>query len=193
MALFTINEIIDIVAMTLIVGFIFTSLFRKPTTHDYDPLKHARSNFFGVNLQDLKFSMMITAPAIAFHEFGHKFVALAFGLDATFQAAYTFLAIGLVIKLIGFPFLFFVPAYVSIVGVGSALDFSLIAFAGPAVNLVLWLGSWAVMKGNIIPKKWYELAYMTSKINMMLFIFNMLPIPGFDGNQVFRQLINAFG
>jgi Zn-dependent protease len=34
---------------------------------------------------------------------------------------------------------------------------------------------------------------ITSKINMFLFIFNMIPIPGFDGFQIISNIIRVFG
>tara|TARA_Y100000031_G_C8212173_1_gene381561 strand:- start:1019 stop:1591 length:573 start_codon:yes stop_codon:yes gene_type:complete len=189
MPFFTLGEVFDITVMTLIVGFIFSGVFRKPVEHDYDPLKQLKSRF---NLDDFKFAILVTAPAIIIHEFGHKFVALGFGLTATFKAAYTFLGLGLILKLMNFPFIFFVPAYVSILGRATALEFSLVAFAGPAVNLILWLGSLLVVRKNLAPKRWNPALLLTSKINMFLFIFNMLPIPGFDGSKVFTGFIQAF-
>jgi len=189
MPFFTLWEIFDIIIMTIVVGYIFSGVFRKPSFDDYDPIKHFKK---GIDFTDLKFAVLVTAPGIILHEMGHKFVALALGLSATFKAAYTFLALGVLLKLMSFPFIFFVPAYVSIIGQATALESFMIAFAGPAVNLVLWLGSLAAMKARLIPKKWNPVLLLTSRINMFLFIFNMLPIPGFDGNKVFMGLIGAF-
>lgn len=189
MALFTLFEIFDMLLMTLVVGYIFSGAFRKPVTEDYDPLKHYKSR---LHLDDFKFAALATAPGIILHELGHKFVALGFGMSATFQAAYTFLALGLVMKLMSFPFIFFVPAYVSIIGNGTALQHSLIAFAGPAVNLFLWLVPLLLSKYKLVNKKYDHIMLLTSKINMFLFIFNILPIPGFDGSKVFMGLIQTF-
>ena len=192
MAIFTLSEVFDIFVMTLIVGYIFSGTFRKPVEHDYDPLKHYKHGFYGINWEDFKLSVLVTVPAIIFHELGHKFVALGFGLEAQFHAAWTFLALGLAMKLLNFGFIFVVPAYVSILGNPTNLQSSMVAFAGPAVNLILWLGSLAMLNLKSIPKKYYGVLLLTSKINMFLFIFNMLPIPGFDGSKVFMGLIQAF-
>jgi len=188
MPFFTFLEIFDIVAMTLIVGYIFSGMFKRPVPEDYDPLKHFKPGF---DFNDLRFAALVTAPAIILHELGHKFVALGFGLEAQFQAAYFFLALGLILKLMNFPFIFFVPAYVSIFGQATALESSLVAFAGPFVNLVLWLGSLLILNQKLFPKKYHAALFLTSRINMFLFIFNMLPIPGFDGSKVFSGLIQA--
>ncbi|MBI2208402.1 hypothetical protein HYU50_02805 [Candidatus Woesearchaeota archaeon] len=189
MPFFAFSEILDMVIMTLAVGYIFSGVFKRPVPEDYDPLKHFKAGF---DFSDLKFAALVTAPAIILHELGHKFVALGFGLQAQFQAAYFFLALGLILKLMNFPFIFFVPAYVSILGQATALESSLVAFAGPAINLILWLGSLLMIKQKLLPRKYGAALFLTSRINMFLFIFNMLPIPGFDGSKVFLGLAQAF-
>ena len=189
MAFFTLGEIFDMVVMTLIVGYIFSGLFKKPVQEDYDPLKQIKQGFFS---DDFKFAVLVAAPAIIFHELGHKFVALSFGLEAVFQAAWFFLMLALLMKLMNFGFIFIVPAYVSIIGRATPLESSLIAFAGPFINLALWLFAAFALKKRLFANKYNVALLLTSKINMFLFIFNMLPIPGFDGNAVFRGLVQAF-
>ena len=189
MPLLTFSEIFDMIVMTLVVGYIFSGLFKKPVQEDYDPLKQFKAGFFS---DDFKFAVLVAAPAIILHEFGHKFVAISYGLEAHFQAAWLFLGLALIMKLMNFGFIFIVPAYVSIIGRASPLESSLIAFSGPAVNLALWLFAMLSVKKNFFPKKYDTALLSTSKINMFLFIFNMLPIPGFDGNAVFMGLIRAF-
>ena len=189
MALFILGEMFDMIIMTLVVGYIFSGLFKKPVQEDYDPLKQIKQGVFS---DDFKFAVAITAPAIILHELAHKFTALSFGMQATFQAAYFFLFLGLLMKLMNFGFIFIVPAYVSIIGRATPLESSLIAFSGPAVNLILWLLALLALKKNFFPKKYNTALLLTSKINMFLFIFNMLPIPGFDGSKVFLGLVQAF-
>ena len=194
MPLITFWEIIDLIAMTFFVGYIFSGMI-PARRENYDPLVHYKRGF---DFERLKFAIMATAPAIIVHELAHKFVALGFGLNAVFYAFYrsTFtLMLGvftIISKLTGFGFMFFVPGYVSIGGTGTHLQFALTAFAGPFVNLILWLGSWYLLKNKFYKKKHYLLLLLTSRINMFLFIFNMLPIPGFDGYKVFVELIRAF-
>ncbi len=189
MPLFTFSEIFDIIAMTIVVGYIFKDLFKKPAEEDYDPLKRFKAGF---NADDFKFAIMVTAPAIIIHELGHKFVALGFGLQAQFHAAWFFLGLALMMKLMNFGFIFIVPAYVSIIGNATPIEGSLIAFAGPAVNLILWLFAAFALKRKLLDKKYNAALFLTSRINMFLFIFNMLPIPGFDGSQVFMGLVKVF-
>lgn len=188
--LFTINEIIDIVIMTLALGFIFKDVFKKKVYLDdnYDPLKayeKEKRSFFS---EDYKFAMMVTAPAVILHELGHKFVAMAFGATATFQAAYLFLGIAVLLKLMRSTFIFFVPAYVAWRGTVSTLDSAVIAFAGPFVNLVLFLIAYSYIKSGKTTKHNIQFWQLFKKVNLFLFGFNMLPIPGFDGYHVFVNL-----
>ena len=60
------------------------------------------------------------------------------------------------------------------------------------VNLVLWLGSLLLLKTVKLKQPLHHIIFMISRINMFLFIFNMLPIPGFDGWSVWGGLIKLF-
>src|SRR3989338_4995157 len=186
MPILTLMEIFDIIVMTIVLGFIFMD-YLKTSFSPEDYLKLRRFDW-----KSFKFACMIIGPAIILHEFGHKFFALSFGLEATFNAAYFWLGLALLLKLSKFPFIFFVPAYISIFGDASSFQYSLVAFAGPFVNLILWLGSYIILKTMRIKHKYIPLLALTSRINMFLFIFNMLPIPAFDGFQVFSELLSIF-
>ena len=194
MPIITFWEITDLVLMTFFVGYIFSGII-PIRRENYDPLTHYKR---GVDFEELKFAILATAPAIILHELAHKFVALSFGLNAVFFAFYRnsfTLMLGvftLISKLTGFGFMFFVPGFVGISGNGTNLQFASAALAGPSLNLVLWLGSWYLIKNKIYKKKHYMLLILTQRINMFLFIFNMLPIPGFDGYKVLVGLIRAF-
>ncbi len=173
--IFTLKELFDVLIMTLAVGYIFMDLFRRQQ--------------FGFDKKAFMFACLVTAPALIAHELAHKFVALSFGLDATFHAAYFWLALGIILKMLRFGFIFFVPAYVSI-GNGAAAPgaFALIAFAGPALNLVLFLIAWALLKQKRMKRSTWVFLQVTKQINLFLFIFNMLPIPFFDGLKVYQGL-----
>lgn len=203
MAFITLIEVIDIIIMSVFIGYIFSGSVKVEEEDDYEPLTEKYSF---INWKELKFAIMVTAPAVILHEFAHKFVAMGFGLDAIFRAFYhsTFtLALGifsLIAKLTGLGFTFFVPGYVQISCSAAPCYFTpltgtLIAFSGPFLNLVLWVGTWALLRSNakiIKRRKTYAIIHLTKNINMFLFIFNMIPIPGFDGYKVFEGLIQAF-
>lgn len=173
--MFTLNELFDVALMTVVVGYIFMDLFRTKA--------------LGFDTHAFKFACLVTAPAILLHELAHKLVALSFGLEATFHAAYVWLLIGVLLKLMRSGFIFFVPAYVSILGSAiTPLASTLTAFAGPAFNGVLFVLSWFLLKQKKLKRSTFFFLQVTKQINLFLFIFNMLPIPGFDGFKVFEGL-----
>src|SRR3989344_1972062 len=187
--IFTPKEIVDAILMSLGVGFIFKDIIGQHLPKkEYDPLEVQ-----GIDWKSFWITVAITAPAVVMHELAHKITALIYGLTATFHAAYPWLAIGIILKLFNAPFIFFVPGYVSISGYASPLTHSLVAFAGPFLNLVLWLSAYALYKFKIVRKKKYvPILILTSKVNMFLFIFNMLPLPIFDGWTVYSGIFKAF-
>jgi Zn-dependent protease len=180
-------ELLDILLMSLVVGYIFMGIF-----------KFTQDNFqMGFDWRSFKFAVLVTAPAIILHELGHKFAALSFGFNATFHAAYTWLGIGVLLRVLQTGFIFFVPAYVQISCVTKdcvipPLQLSTIAFAGPFVNLTLFFICWALLKKNNLSKNVRLILYISKQINLFLFIFNMLPIPMFDGFKVYSGLWNTF-
>lgn len=170
-ALITLSELIDLVLMTFVVGYIFSDFFIKREPLRYKPR-------FDINA--ILIASAITAPAIILHEFAHKFVALYFNLSAVFHAAYGWLLMGAVLKILNTGFMFFVPAYVSISGAGTNLNYALIALSGPLMNGILWLICTIIIKLNLT-KSYGSFLYLMKRINGFLFVLNMLPIPGFDG------------
>ena len=184
---FTGSELFDMLFMTAAAGYIFMDVFKPPSSGD--PMQDFRRQ---TSFKDrFLYSVMLTAPAILLHEFGHKFVAMHFGLTATFHAAYVWLAIGIIVKLLRFPFIIFVPAFVSVQG-ATAAQMTIIAFAGPAVNLILGVVSFVVYKAAALSASASKFWQYTMWINFGLFVLNMLPIPGFDGSRVFAGLLGLF-
>lgn len=180
--LFGLRELIDVIVMTAAVGYIFMDFFKQKNHH------------FGFDKNAFYFACLVTAPALIFHELAHKFVAMSFGLDATFHAAYFWLLIGVALKLLRFNFIFFVPAYVSI-GAGQdvqGLPMALTAGAGPFLNFVLFAISSLLLKQKKLTHKTYIFLQVTKQINLLLFILNMLPIPFFDGMKFYQGIAHAF-
>jgi len=184
----TINEIIDIVIMTLAIGYIFSSFIKEPE-EDYEPLKH-----FGKNSlwQSIKLGIIIAAPAVVLHELSHKFVAMAFGAEAVIHAPLGWYALVILLKLINFPFLFFVGGYVSHTLL-PALPSAIVSFAGPLTNLILYILFINLIKFSLVNRKYYKTLFISAKLNLFLFGFNMIPLPGFDGYGVLMNLLNLFG
>jgi len=180
----TFQELFDIVFMTVMLGLIFMYFFRGIRAKDALIAQYQS----GFNMDEFKFSLMVIAPAIVLHELAHKFVALLFGMQATFHAAYLWLFIGLVLSMMRFKFLFFIPGFVSI-SAGSALQSSLTAGAGPFMNLLLWIGAIIVLKYKLVDEKYDSIIFLTKQINMFLFFFNMIPLGFFDGAKFFSGMI----
>ena len=186
-------EIRDIVAMSLIIGFIFADFFKDfapRRTRDYGYYSLPYSAKAGFDWDAFGFSVALVAPAIILHELSHKLIALSFGLQATFHTSYFWLFIALLLKLMHFPFIFFVPAFVSIVGNVTPFQSAMIALAGPGMNFILFVISKIMTKHS--SKKYLPFWSLSAKVNLFLFIFNMLPIPGFDGLKVYTGLIRTF-
>ena len=195
MALISFLEVVDIVIMSLFLGFLFQDII-FPRGRSVDPTKMYATGF---DWKGFWYSTMLIAPSIILHELGHKFVAMSYGMQAVFHAFYaqTFTfwlgMFALLSKFFSFGFIFLVPGFVSITGTGTALEFALISFAGPAVHLVVWIGSLLVLTHyKKLTSKQKIFVTLLKQINMFLFIFNMLPIPGFDGFGVYSSLLRAF-
>jgi len=188
MAFISVQEIIDIIAMTFAIGFIFSRYFHRKPTEGYDPLTYyQRSSLWG----DIKYGAIIAAPGVVIHELAHKFVAMSFGATATLHAPYSMYFIVILLMLIRFPFIFFVGGYVSHTPL-PAIESSIVAVAGPFVNLLFYGVALLLIREKLVKKKYYEPLTLMGKLNLFLFAFNMIPIPGFDGFEFFRGLISSF-
>jgi len=98
-----------------------------------------------------------------------------------------------VLKLISSPFLFLAPAYVSIPAGATALQSTLIAFAGPGLNLILWGVSGYMLKTKKNMKKNEVIGWAISKkLNIFLFFFNLIPLPPLDGYHVLTGILGMF-
>jgi len=173
MAITNLSEIISILVVTLVLGYIFSGY-----------IKVFREDF----VKNFKFAILVTAPAVILHELGHKFAAIAFGVSAYFKMWTFGLILGIVLRLFHSPFLILAPGYVNITEVIPPHQLAIVAFAGPLVNLILWVGASLMLKKRRLKKKTFIALHLTKLINMWLFIFNMLPIPPLDGSKVFGYL-----
>lgn len=183
--LISLTEIAHMIIVVLALGFIFMSYLKRPKT-ELDVLGYTKQGF---DWQDFKTAALITAPGIILHELAHKFVAMGFGLIATFKVWWFGLFLGVFLKIINSPFILFAPGFVE-TSSRTALQSLLISFAGPFVNLLLFGIAWYCLEYIKLNRKWAIILYLTKQINLFLFIFNMLPIPPLDGYKVFSNLFN---
>jgi len=182
MPLITFVEIINLIILTVAIGYIFSGFVRRPRAL---PDLYRKTRF---NLEDMKFASLIAAPAVIVHELAHKFVAIGFGLTASFNLFPFGLFLGIFLRFINSPFLLVAPGYVLISQGATQLQNVLIAFAGPFTNLVLWLGSLFILRTKKVKSNTAIALHFSIIINMWLFIFNMLPIPPLDGSKVWFGL-----
>ncbi len=135
--------------------------------------------------------------AFLFHEFGHRQVALHFGLQTKFRL----LTFGMLLTLIGlFTGLFSLisnsPAIPSLALPGAVVVLGLdkvnrktglCKAAGPIVNLIY--GTILLMISFLIPPIIYPLNYffaLAAYLNYMLGTFNMIPLGILDGQNIFK-------
>lgn len=181
MPLITIKEIIDLVLVTLVIGYIFSGSIKKPIT-EYSIIKSSFS------FDDFKLALLSAGPAVILHELAHKFVAMSFGLVAEFQAFWFGLGLGIFLKLINSPFLIVAPGYVAIYGLDNPLLIGITSLAGPLTNLILFGISHYVLNHYKLTRNQAIILYLSKQMNLILFVFNMLPIPPLDGYKVFSSL-----
>jgi Zn-dependent protease len=193
-------ELFRIGVIIVFLGYIFMDGFRELSRQGYR--FHA-----GFDWKAFEFAALVTAPAVILHELFHKFSAMAFGMIAEFYAAYLWLFLGVALKLMGVGAIFFIPGYVAwgcpvrdyacqSLLASSPWIGALIGFAGPFANLLLWQGAkWYRTNPQYarkkFTKKYYAFLFMTERINMFLFFFNLIPIPPFDGFHVVTGILET--
>ena len=134
--------------------------------------------------------------ALVFHEFAHGWVANKLGdPTAKYAGRLTLNPIAhldmfgsLMILFVGFGWAKPVPVDSRYLA-NPRTDMMKIAFAGPAANLLL-----AFITGILIRSTGYlgpftTMMIMFTQINIMLAVFNMIPIPPLDGSQIFSGMM----
>ena len=186
--MFTLTEIIEILITSIAVSYIFTAFI--PITRSSNPFEYVKSLYKPIDWQQFKTAAIIGVPAVLIHELFHKFASLIMGIPAHYTIGTFFgipgggLLIGIVLRLANSSFIFFAPGYVSILGSPTPVQLFVIAFAGPLANILLFIGATMLLKYGKVDKKYIPIIYLTKRINLWLFIFNMLPIPPLDGSKV---------
>lgn len=184
MAIISLLEIFYIIIATLVVGYIFTGMFRLRFSNRDILDKYTK----GFDWSEFWFACLVAAPGIILHELSHKFVAMGFGLNAFFQISYFGLFLGVLLKLFSAGFMVLAPGYVIISG-ADGLQSIVTAFAGPLSNLVLWILAILLLKyKKNMSRKESIFWTLTNHINKWLFIFNILPIPPLDGSKIWIPL-----
>lgn len=194
MQFITFPEIMDIIVMTFAIGYIFSRLVTRKPTGEYDPLEYYKKTSL---LEELKYGAMIAAPAVVLHELAHKFAAMSFGATAVLHAPslwgipYGMYLLVIFLIHINFPLIFFVGGYVAHTPL-PALQSAAVAIAGPLTNLLIWFLCMQAIKNKWVKRKYFNNLSMIAKLNMFFFVFNILPLPGFDGFNFLSALFSFF-
>lgn len=134
-------------------------------------------------------SFVAVLSGFLLHELAHKFVAQKNGAWAEFRSFPMGLAVALFFSVLGV--LFAAPGAVYIQGMISKKQNGHISIAGPVTNLVLGTGFILIAQlfGNDLIG--YGL-YLVGSINLLLAVFNLLPVPPLDGYKVLRWNLPAY-
>ena len=151
---------------------------------------------FRLPLEVLVLLIPVLLFALVFHEFSHGWVANKLGdPTAKYSGRLTLNPIAhldmmgsLMILFVGFGWAKPVPVDSRYLA-NPRTDMMKIAFAGPSSILLLAFiaGTFIRFTGNLGPLS--SMLMMFTQINIMLAVFNMIPIPPLDGSQIFSGLM----
>ena len=134
--------------------------------------------------------------ALCFHEFAHAWVAYKLGDPTAKQSGRLTLnplahldPMGsLMILFVGFGWAKPVPVDVRYLQ-NPRIDMMKISFAGPAANLLLAFVGGTIIRAHLVGGSLILMLVLFTQINIMLAVFNMIPIPPLDGSQIFSGLM----
>ena len=134
--------------------------------------------------------------ALVFHEFSHAWVANKLGdPTARYAGRLTLNPMahldpigGLMILFVGFGWAKPVPVDIRYLS-NPRVDMMKIAFAGPASNLLLAFIGGTILRLDFVHGTMAMMIMFFTQINIMLAVFNMIPIAPLDGSQIFSGLL----
>jgi len=134
--------------------------------------------------------------ALVFHEFSHAWVANKLGdPTARYAGRLTLNPMahldpigGLMILFVGFGWAKPVPVDIRYLS-NPRVDMMKIAFAGPASNLLLAFIGGTILRLGFVHGTMAMMIMFFTQSNIMLAVFNMIPIAPLDGSQIFSGLL----
>jgi Zn-dependent protease len=130
-------------------------------------------------------SMFTVGVGFLFHELMHKYYAQKYGLWAEFRAFYRMLFFAIALSFFGF--IFAAPGAVIIRGSLSREKNGKISLAGPITNIILAFVFLILLILYSPQKEIIQIILSLGlRINALLAVFNLLPIPSFDGKKIYE-------
>ena len=134
--------------------------------------------------------------ALCFHEFAHAWMANKLGdPTAKHSGRLTLNPLAhldpmgtLMILFVGFGWAKPVPVDIRYLQ-NPRKDMMKISFAGPAANLLLAFVGGTIIRAHLVGGSLILMLVLFTQINIMLAVFNMIPIPPLDGSQIFSGLM----
>ena len=134
--------------------------------------------------------------SLCFHEFAHAWVAYRLGDPTAKHSGRLTLSPlahldpmgSLMILFVGFGWARPVPVD-SRYFQNPRKDMMKVAFAGPAANLILAFIGGTIIRTQFLEGTFILMLVLFTQINIMLAVFNMIPIPPLDGSQIFSGLM----
>jgi len=170
---FSKTEILHIIVAMVILSAAFSIMLRGSRL-DQDPTTNM------ILIVGMCFILVICSFIL--HEFGHKFLAQRYNAWSEFRVY----PIGLVITLISsvMGFLFAAPGAVYIRGDIDKNTQGKISLAGPGVNFVIAAVAIVIVLSMDSGTLVYAIFQMLAYLNGWIGLFNMIPIPPFDGSKI---------
>ena len=151
---------------------------------------------FRVPIEVLILLIPVLVFALVFHEFSHAWVANKLGdPTARYSGRLTLNPLAhldpfgsLMILFVGFGWAKPVPVDSRYLA-NPRVDMMKIAFAGPAANLLLAFVGGTIIRTGLVSGSITLMLLLFTQINIMLAVFNMIPIPPLDGSQIFSGIM----
>ncbi len=151
---------------------------------------------FRVPIEVLILLIPVLIFALVFHEFSHAWVANKLGdPTARYSGRLTLNPLAhldpfgsLMILFVGFGWAKPVPVDSRYLA-NPRVDMMKIAFAGPAANLLLAFVGGTIIRTGLVSGSITLMLLLFTQINIMLAVFNMIPIPPLDGSQIFSSIM----